>query len=488
MASEPGNSEASAEYRTPSTPMSSEQKLAAETPQPSSSSYDAMSKDIGELLCRFRALSDHLGVPPPDRYMKHGLDPREIDITPMEAIRTKDFKYDENVTVNYLLAQVPTEAMCLSPLWKSMFGLVPPPLGRQLLPAEQPPSVEGLQRLYEWSYLSPETAELTEYGFDANATSPVGQSRLGMGSDSEKTHFVCQFHTRFLVATLGLSGTKPKHTAQLTRHYGELISPSTKKLLSFAEKRISVAIRTTRHLDFPIYSLVTVSDHHCRYPDRNKASPHHSWIELGASPSPAINIFLLRAFEVFGETLHNWNVLVSEVDSSLDVDIMSILSREKRISIMESRASKYPHFARASSYFSDRCDLLDARIDEEQKKIQRLRNTFFTSTAVNEATKSKQLNHCILVFTVVTVIYLPLSFVSTLFALDAFDWNNPGQKEFFTVTAILVAIATYVFSGYLIWAVRRPAHIAWWKRLPVLSVNTVRRMLGRPVRDDEENV
>ncbi len=36
----------------------------------------------------------------------------------------------------------------------------------------------------------------------------------------------------------------------------------------------------------------------------------------------------------------------------------------------------------------------------------------FTATAVSEATKSKQLNHYIIVFTVVTIFYLPLSFVA----------------------------------------------------------------------------
>lgn len=44
----------------------------------------------------------------------------------------------------------------------------------------------------------------------------------------------------------------------------------------------------------------------------------------------------------------------------------------------------------------------------------------FTATSVSEAAKSSQLNHYILVFTVVTIFYLPLSFVavSTVTALS----------------------------------------------------------------------
>ncbi|GAB1309885.1 hypothetical protein MFIFM68171_00095 [Madurella fahalii] len=74
-----------------------------------------------------------------------------------------------------------------------------------------------------------------------------------------------------------------------------------------------------------------------------------------------------------------------------------------------------------------------------------------------EAAKSSQLNHYILVFTVVTIFYLPLSFIAALFALGMFNWDKPGQTVSFAVTMVLVASGTYVFSGLLIWVVREPA-------------------------------
>ncbi|KAK0638564.1 hypothetical protein B0T16DRAFT_421359 [Cercophora newfieldiana] len=97
-----------------------------------------------------------------------------------------------------------------------------------------------------------------------------------------------------------------------------------------------------------------------------------------------------------------------------------------------------------------------ARIAKTQEEVKGLRDGLFNATSVNEATRSTKLNHYILVFTVVTVFYLPLSFVTALFALEAFDWKDERQTIRFIVTIILVSGATYAFSSLLIWTVRDP--------------------------------
>ncbi|KAI2606607.1 hypothetical protein GGR54DRAFT_620502 [Hypoxylon sp. NC1633] len=99
-------------------------------------------------------------------------------------------------------------------------------------------------------------------------------------------------------------------------------------------------------------------------------------------------------------------------------------------------------------------ELLD-RISKKQEEIQSLRDSLFSATSVSESTKSSQLNHYILVFTVVTIFYLPLSFVTALFALDIVK-NQPNQFLSFTVTMALVAVSTYILAGTLAWAVRKP--------------------------------
>ncbi|KAK0645440.1 hypothetical protein B0T16DRAFT_457473 [Cercophora newfieldiana] len=80
------------------------------------------------------------------------------------------------------------------------------------------------------------------------------------------------------------------------------------------------------------------------------------------------------------------------------------------------------------------------------EEAKSLRDGLFNATAVSEATKSTQLNHYHLVFTVATVVYLPLSFIVAPFALELFDWKDPRQETWFIITIILVAGMTYFVS------------------------------------------
>ncbi|KAM7196177.1 hypothetical protein V8F33_006289 [Rhypophila sp. PSN 637] len=108
-------------------------------------------------------------------------------------------------------------------------------------------------------------------------------------------------------------------------------------------------------------------------------------------------------------------------------------------------------------------DLL-SRIAKKQEELKSLRDGLFNATSINEAVKSTQLNHYILAFTVVTIFYLPLSFIATLFALDFFDLKeDPRQTRWFIATTVSVAIGTYVASWLLVWVVQEPnrGELAW---------------------------
>jgi hypothetical protein len=101
-------------------------------------------------------------------------------------------------------------------------------------------------------------------------------------------------------------------------------------------------------------------------------------------------------------------------------------------------------------------DGLFDRIEKKEAEIGSLRDALFAATSVSEATKSKQLNHYILVLSILTIFYLPLSFVAALYALDLFSWDDPNQKMSFITTLASVAGATYCFAGSLIWFIRKP--------------------------------
>jgi hypothetical protein len=96
----------------------------------------------------------------------------------------------------------------------------------------------------------------------------------------------------------------------------------------------------------------------------------------------------------------------------------------------------------------------------------------FSTQRQCEKLQGVQHSTTILVFTVMTIVYLPLSFTAVssglssnllsyqahclqgLFALNLFQLDHPRQKTAFITTIVLVVLSTYFVSGFLIWFVR----------------------------------
>ncbi|KAH6628897.1 hypothetical protein F5144DRAFT_655576 [Chaetomium tenue] len=97
-----------------------------------------------------------------------------------------------------------------------------------------------------------------------------------------------------------------------------------------------------------------------------------------------------------------------------------------------------------------------ARVAKIEEQTKSLRDDVFNATAVSEATKSTQLNRYVLVSTIATIFYLPLSFIAAPFALQIFDFESSSQKTWFIVTTSVVAGTTYLISWISIWAVGDP--------------------------------
>ncbi|KAI1418322.1 hypothetical protein F5Y13DRAFT_176437 [Hypoxylon sp. FL1857] len=125
----------------------------------------------------------------------------------------------------------------------------------------------------------------------------------------------------------------------------------------------------------------------------------------------------------------------------LNMDPDDLASTEKNwdtvITIMDSRAKR----------------LLD-RINKKTEEVKSLRDGLFNATSLREASKGIALNRAIYVFTVVTVIYTPLAFVSALWALPIFnnDPNNNGGPPLvaFVSTFVLIPLLTYAISLFAV--------------------------------------
>ncbi|KAI0436224.1 hypothetical protein F4803DRAFT_243147 [Xylaria telfairii] len=88
------------------------------------------------------------------------------------------------------------------------------------------------------------------------------------------------------------------------------------------------------------------------------------------------------------------------------------------------------------------------RIDTKTEDIKTLRDGLFNSTAVREATRSTEMNRYIIVFTIVTVIYAPPSFISALFATPLPYFTKGDTEEF--KKAIGIATGTTVLAALIL--------------------------------------
>ncbi|KAL6825820.1 hypothetical protein J3E69DRAFT_380921 [Trichoderma sp. SZMC 28015] len=86
--------------------------------------------------------------------------------------------------------------------------------------------------------------------------------------------------------------------------------------------------------------------------------------------------------------------------------------------------------------------------DKISTRIKQTKEELYNVQSVTEAQKSRKLNKYLMVFTIVTVIFLPPSFAATFFGMDAFQSsdNNSTQRTFWTVLGILSGL-TYAIAG-----------------------------------------
>ncbi|PMD42964.1 hypothetical protein L207DRAFT_288847 [Hyaloscypha variabilis F] len=103
-------------------------------------------------------------------------------------------------------------------------------------------------------------------------------------------------------------------------------------------------------------------------------------------------------------------------------------------------------------------------VQKKREEVESLRDGLFSASSVREAARSTQMartsilqNRYIFVFTVTTVIYLPLSFVTSIFGMHLFDTTDPGvvaARSKFFITIIVLSVATYATAFVAYWLVK----------------------------------
>ncbi|KAK3994311.1 hypothetical protein QBC44DRAFT_49622 [Cladorrhinum sp. PSN332] len=116
------------------------------------------------------------------------------------------------------------------------------------------------------------------------------------------------------------------------------------------------------------------------------------------------------------------------------------------------------------------------RIVRKIEEVESLRDGLFNAQSVREAVKGTQINQFLLVFTVVTIAYLPPTFVATFYGMHLFDDEEvkPSTKTQFWTVLAAVSGATYLVAIVLLTSVQQfktlltlpDAVKPWFPRVP----------------------
>ncbi|CVL04995.1 uncharacterized protein FMAN_12992 [Fusarium mangiferae] len=115
-------------------------------------------------------------------------------------------------------------------------------------------------------------------------------------------------------------------------------------------------------------------------------------------------------------------------------------------------------FEVAVRYVSEHATATKSRVRKKNEEINSLRDGLFNATSLRESTKAMALNQAIYVFTVVTVLFTPVSFLATFWALPFL--NNPAEgsgtipePSAFRNSFIIMPILTYALVIGVAWFV-----------------------------------
>ncbi|KAI1500819.1 hypothetical protein F5X99DRAFT_385071 [Biscogniauxia marginata] len=341
------------------------------------------------------------------------------------------------------------------------------------------------------------------------------------------THF--HFHLRVLsMGKKYLSKEfqrRPYNGLRPSRVSGRLTSLGGTGDLGIIEERFAIALVTSQNHELPIFTIVYLSDSGYRKlfieSERSLDIPSR-----GQFTSIAVYLRLLRSILPLWK--RKWVGTLNEVDNLVGVKIDDLFNPEQEGAMFDStfersrlyfrvletlrvfsewiqesqrelerlrsdhNAIAYPEYKRRGAIGEDNGkrpstpfmkeindaweelinfhsatskSLLD-RIEKKNEEIKSYKDGLFSATSAREASRATVLNQYILVFTFVTIFYLPLNYVSSLFNMDIFFHDDPQRfQSSFLISTALIAIITWIVSGLVLWVVHDEERLHTFREL-----------------------
>ncbi|QGI69512.1 hypothetical protein CEK27_013483 [Fusarium fujikuroi] len=148
--------------------------------------------------------------------------------------------------------------------------------------------------------------------------------------------------------------------------------------------------------------------------------------------------------------------LLRIVDEWLDEIVPSLKELRMKPGLTHTEAEE--NLDAAIRFMTGRAGAVQNRVRRKVEQINSLRDGLFSATSLRESTKAMALNQAIYVFTVVTVLFTPVSFLATFWALPFL--NNPkegsgvvSEPSAFRNSFIVMPLLTYALVIGVAWAV-----------------------------------
>ncbi|KAI0861623.1 hypothetical protein F4860DRAFT_513772 [Xylaria cubensis] len=173
------------------------------------------------------------------------------------------------------------------------------------------------------------------------------------------------------------------------------------------------------------------------------------------------------------QILNNFSDVVRAAPSRLDM-----LSNVVRLKMDSQFAESYPYTENTKHIVKHNWDVVRerqrdassrilAKLERTTNEVKSLQSGLFNVQSITEARKSRTLNKYLLVFTIVTILFLPPTFVATFFGMHIFDANTIGttQRLFWAVLGALSG-GTYLLAALGLFG----SHLSAEERNPGLRI------------------
>ncbi|KAK5069654.1 hypothetical protein LTR64_008335 [Lithohypha guttulata] len=157
---------------------------------------------------------------------------------------------------------------------------------------------------------------------------------------------------------------------------------------------------------------------------------------------------VLQFLRVLDESVVEMRLYLESWGDSLQRSLRDILDPLDGYCSSSELDSIFEQWEVMKSKWEEDMDQVRQRITRKQTEVQLLRDVLFTATSVREALQARHTNQNIMIFTVVTIIYLPLSLVTAVFGMHNLSSSLHLSTSMtpYAIALVTVSMSTYCFA------------------------------------------